>query len=153
MTSSSFILHIITLAHHTPLPIYLNMFSAFLFLLFHLDIVFSHKLYISYTYHNKVMLNKYFLLQSFEEARLAINAVNPLMLVTDESSYARYSKLQQNDVPSLKWHILLDSPSSDFTKWNGMNIIHHCKNYTRNLFFPLNDSCNSLLLLLCSVNC
>ncbi|KAL2997127.1 hypothetical protein AAZX31_09G024200 [Glycine max] len=55
---------------------------------------------------------------SFEEARLAINAVNPLMLVTDESSYARYSKLQQNDVPSLKWHILLDSPSSDFTKWN-----------------------------------
>ncbi|TKY72381.1 2-succinylbenzoate--CoA ligase of chloroplastic/peroxisomal [Spatholobus suberectus] len=55
---------------------------------------------------------------SFEEARLAMAALRPVMLVTDESSYTWYSKLQQNDVPSLKWHILLDSPSSDFTKWN-----------------------------------
>ncbi|KAK7331279.1 hypothetical protein VNO77_25499 [Canavalia gladiata] len=55
---------------------------------------------------------------SFEEARLAMTAVRPVMLVIDKSSYTWYSKLQQNDVPSLKWHILLDSPSSDFTKWN-----------------------------------
>ncbi|XP_020222004.1 2-succinylbenzoate--CoA ligase, chloroplastic/peroxisomal isoform X2 [Cajanus cajan] len=47
-----------------------------------------------------------------------MTAVRPVMLVTDESSYAWYSKLHQNDIPSLKWHILLDSPSSDFTKWN-----------------------------------
>ncbi|KAL5157929.1 2-succinylbenzoate--CoA ligase, chloroplastic/peroxisomal [Glycine soja] len=55
---------------------------------------------------------------SFEEARLAMAAVKPVLLVIDESSYTWYSKLQQNDVPSLKWHILLDSPSSDFSKWN-----------------------------------
>ncbi|RDX95199.1 2-succinylbenzoate--CoA ligase, chloroplastic/peroxisomal, partial [Mucuna pruriens] len=55
---------------------------------------------------------------SFEEARLAMTAVRPVMLVTDDSSNTWYSKLQQHVVPSLKWHILLDSPSSDFTKWN-----------------------------------
>ncbi|CAJ1962960.1 unnamed protein product [Sphenostylis stenocarpa] len=56
---------------------------------------------------------------SFEEARLALAAVKPVLLVTDNSSYTWYStKLQKNDIPSLKWHILLDSPSFDFTEWN-----------------------------------
>ncbi|XP_027339571.1 2-succinylbenzoate--CoA ligase, chloroplastic/peroxisomal isoform X2 [Abrus precatorius] len=55
---------------------------------------------------------------SFEEARLAMEAVRPVMFVTDESCYTWYSKLHQNDIPSLKWHVLLDSPSSDFTMWN-----------------------------------
>ncbi|XP_014518787.1 2-succinylbenzoate--CoA ligase, chloroplastic/peroxisomal isoform X1 [Vigna radiata var. radiata] len=55
---------------------------------------------------------------SFEETRLALAAVKPVLLVTDESSATWYSKLQQNDIPSLKWHILLDSASLDFTKWN-----------------------------------
>ncbi|KAK7303566.1 hypothetical protein RJT34_14475 [Clitoria ternatea] len=55
---------------------------------------------------------------SFEEARFAITAVRPVMLVTDESCYTWYSKLQQYDIPSLKWHVFLDSPSKGFTKGN-----------------------------------
>ncbi|XP_061339709.1 2-succinylbenzoate--CoA ligase, chloroplastic/peroxisomal isoform X4 [Gastrolobium bilobum] len=57
---------------------------------------------------------------SFEEARLAMTAVRPVMLVTDESCYTWCLKLQKNDIPSLRWLILLDSPSLNFTKkWNG----------------------------------
>ncbi|XP_061339707.1 2-succinylbenzoate--CoA ligase, chloroplastic/peroxisomal isoform X2 [Gastrolobium bilobum] len=56
---------------------------------------------------------------SFEEARLAMTAVRPVMLVTDESCYTWCLKLQKNDIPSLRWLILLDSPSLNFTKkWN-----------------------------------
>lgn len=52
-----------------------------------------------------------------------MTAVKPVMLVIDESSYSWYLKLHQNDIPSLRWHVLLDSPSPDFTnKWNGRNI-------------------------------
>ncbi|KAK8468820.1 hypothetical protein PHAVU_006G128100 [Phaseolus vulgaris] len=64
---------------------------------------------------------------SFEEARLALAAVKPVLLVTDDSSYTWYSNLQQNDVPSLKWHVLLDSPSLNFTKWNEMIKRHPVK--------------------------
>ncbi|XP_003594530.3 2-succinylbenzoate--CoA ligase, chloroplastic/peroxisomal [Medicago truncatula] len=69
---------------------------------------------------------------SFEEAKLAMKAVKPVMLVIDESCYSWYFKFQQNDVPFLKWHVLLDSPSSDFTnKWNvltpGILKRHHVK--------------------------
>ncbi|CAK8531127.1 unnamed protein product [Lathyrus sativus] len=56
---------------------------------------------------------------SFEEARFAMAVVKPVMLVIDESCYLWYFKFQQIDIPSLKWRVLLDSPSSDFTKkWN-----------------------------------
>ncbi|WJX23222.1 o-succinylbenzoate--CoA ligase [Trifolium repens] len=58
---------------------------------------------------------------SFDEARLAMKAVKPVMLVIDESCYSWYFKFQQNDIPSLKWHVLLDSPSSDFT--NKSNVL------------------------------
>lgn len=73
-----------------------------------------------------VIWNIFLLLKSFEEAKLAMKAVKPVMLVIDESCYSWYFKFQQNDVPFLKWHVLLDSPSSDFTnKWNGRNIYEY----------------------------
>ncbi|KAK7246147.1 hypothetical protein RIF29_41007 [Crotalaria pallida] len=56
---------------------------------------------------------------SFEEARLAMISVRPVMLVLDESCNTWYLELMKNDIPSLRWHVLLDSPSLDFTKkWN-----------------------------------
>ncbi|KAI5446811.1 hypothetical protein KIW84_014594 [Lathyrus oleraceus] len=56
---------------------------------------------------------------SFEEARFAMAVVKPVMLVIDESCYSWYFKFQQTDIQSLKWRVLLDSPSSDFAKkWN-----------------------------------
>ncbi|XP_004486460.1 2-succinylbenzoate--CoA ligase, chloroplastic/peroxisomal isoform X2 [Cicer arietinum] len=65
---------------------------------------------------------------SFEEARLAMISVRPVMLVIDESCYSWYFKFQQIDIPSLRWHVLLDSPSSDFTnKLNGILKKHHVK--------------------------
>ncbi|KAM7270099.1 hypothetical protein ACFE04_029313 [Oxalis oulophora] len=51
---------------------------------------------------------------SFNEARLAMLSIRPVMLVTDESCSYWSSELQSNDVPSLRWHVSLDSPSSDF---------------------------------------
>lgn len=61
--------------------------------------------------------------QSFEEAKLAINAVRPVMLVTDESCHAWFLNLQKNDIPSLRWHIFLGSPSLEFSrKWNGRKL-------------------------------
>ncbi|XP_015959284.1 2-succinylbenzoate--CoA ligase, chloroplastic/peroxisomal isoform X2 [Arachis duranensis] len=59
---------------------------------------------------------------SFEEAKFAMTVVKPVMLVTDESSQTWYSKLLKTDVPSLRWHALLDSTSSDLAKeWNGLH--------------------------------
>ncbi|XP_062161754.1 2-succinylbenzoate--CoA ligase, chloroplastic/peroxisomal [Alnus glutinosa] len=56
---------------------------------------------------------------SVEEARLAMLVVKPIMLVTDESCQRWYSILQNTDVPSLRWHVSLNFPSSDFMKtWN-----------------------------------
>ncbi|KAI4299709.1 hypothetical protein L6164_033141 [Bauhinia variegata] len=57
---------------------------------------------------------------SFEEAKLAMTAVRPAMLVTDESCYMWYLNLQKNDIPTLRWHVLLGSPSSEFIKWNAL---------------------------------
>lgn len=48
--------------------------------------------------------------------------VKPVMLVIDESCYSRYFKFQQVDILSLKWHVLLDSPSDFTKKWHGRNI-------------------------------
>ncbi|OIV91818.1 hypothetical protein TanjilG_14397 [Lupinus angustifolius] len=56
---------------------------------------------------------------SFEEARLAMISVKPVMLVIDESCYTWYSKLHKNNTLSLRWYVLLDSTSPDFTReWN-----------------------------------
>lgn len=69
-----------------------------------------------------------FNLQSFEEARLAMLVVRPVMLVTDESCHRWYSNFQKDDIPSLRWHVSLNSPSSDFMKmWNGMWSCGHLK--------------------------
>ncbi|KAK6267479.1 hypothetical protein QUC31_011639 [Theobroma cacao] len=51
---------------------------------------------------------------SFEEARMAMVTVTPKMLATDESCYDWHSALQSHAIPSLRWHISLSSPSSDF---------------------------------------
>ncbi|XP_021298461.1 2-succinylbenzoate--CoA ligase, chloroplastic/peroxisomal isoform X2 [Herrania umbratica] len=51
---------------------------------------------------------------SFEEARMAMVTVTPKMLVTDESCYRWHSALQSHAIPSLRWHVSLSSPSSDF---------------------------------------
>ncbi|KAJ1420900.1 AMP-dependent synthetase/ligase [Sesbania bispinosa] len=73
---------------------------------------------------------------SFEEAKLAMTAVRPVMLVIDESCYEWYLKLQQNDIPSLRWHVLLDSPSSDFTKkWNVLTPEMLKKHHVKSLEF------------------
>lgn len=65
----------------------------------------------------------FLLLKSFEDARFAMALVKPVMLVIDESCYSWYFKFRQFDIQSLKWRVLLDSPSSDFAKtWNGRNI-------------------------------
>ncbi|KAK3188692.1 hypothetical protein Dsin_028253 [Dipteronia sinensis] len=56
---------------------------------------------------------------SFKEACLAMSTIRPVMLVTDESCNHWYSELQSNAIPSLKCHVSLGSPSSDFIKtWN-----------------------------------
>ncbi|KAJ7969275.1 2-succinylbenzoate--CoA ligase [Quillaja saponaria] len=54
---------------------------------------------------------------SYEEARLAMAVVRPVILVSDESCYMWYSDLQKNDVPSLRWLVALGSPSSDLARW------------------------------------
>ncbi|CAK7345905.1 unnamed protein product [Dovyalis caffra] len=53
---------------------------------------------------------------SFGEAKSAMLMVRPVMLVTDESCKHWYSELQINAIPSVKWHVFLGSPSSDFIK-------------------------------------
>ncbi|XP_021812410.1 2-succinylbenzoate--CoA ligase, chloroplastic/peroxisomal [Prunus avium] len=53
---------------------------------------------------------------NYEEAVLAMEVVRPVMLVTDESCIPWYSKLQLHHIPSLRWHVSLDSPSSDFLR-------------------------------------
>ncbi|XWS09667.1 hypothetical protein CRYUN_Cryun39dG0008800 [Craigia yunnanensis] len=56
---------------------------------------------------------------SFEEARMAMVTIRPKMLVTDESCYSWHSALQSHTIPSLRWHVSLSSPSSDFlNKYN-----------------------------------
>lgn len=63
-------------------------------------------------------------LQSLEEARVAMEVMKPVMLVTDEISNYWYSKLQIDHVPFLKWHILMNSPSHYSSKRFG-----NIKNY------------------------
>ncbi|XP_030479987.2 2-succinylbenzoate--CoA ligase, chloroplastic/peroxisomal isoform X2 [Cannabis sativa] len=52
---------------------------------------------------------------SFEEALLAVEAVRPVMLVTDESCKLWSSKLQNYDFPFLRWHVSLESSDSELS--------------------------------------
>ncbi|XVE89368.1 hypothetical protein DITRI_Ditri19aG0196200 [Diplodiscus trichospermus] len=45
---------------------------------------------------------------------MAMVAIMPKMLVTDESCDYWHSALQNHAIPSLRWHVSLSSPSSDF---------------------------------------
>lgn len=76
---------------------------------------------------NPTFLLCFYALQNYEEAVLAMEVVRPVMLVTDESCIPWYSKLQLRHIPSLRWHVSLDSPSSDFlrTSSNGMKFLRH----------------------------
>ncbi|KAM3700986.1 hypothetical protein ACJW31_05G139100 [Castanea mollissima] len=63
--------------------------------------------------------------------------VRPVMLVTDESCHCWYSNFQKDDIPSLRWHVSLNSPSSDFMKmWNVLTTEMLKKNSVSSL--PLN---------------
>ncbi|EXB75224.1 2-succinylbenzoate--CoA ligase [Morus notabilis] len=53
---------------------------------------------------------------SFEEALFAVEAVRPVMLVTDESCNTWSSQLQNFHLPFLRWHVSLDSSASDFLR-------------------------------------
>ncbi|XP_038882138.1 2-succinylbenzoate--CoA ligase, chloroplastic/peroxisomal isoform X2 [Benincasa hispida] len=56
---------------------------------------------------------------SFEEAISAIVSVQPVMLVTDESCCQWYSKLQNDHIPSLRWHVLIGSHLPGYEKTRG----------------------------------
>ncbi|XP_059668339.1 2-succinylbenzoate--CoA ligase, chloroplastic/peroxisomal [Cornus florida] len=47
---------------------------------------------------------------SLKEARLAMEVVQPIMLVTDTGCNYWHSEFQTDSVPSLRWHVLMDSP-------------------------------------------
>ena len=50
-------------------------------------------------------------MQSFEEARFAMEMVKPVMLITDSSCGYWYPKLENDHLPSLRWHVFMDSLS------------------------------------------
>ncbi|KAK6932059.1 AMP-binding enzyme, C-terminal domain [Dillenia turbinata] len=50
---------------------------------------------------------------SFLEAKLAIELVSPVLLVTDDSCSSWYLDLQSHSVASIKWHVFMDSPPSN----------------------------------------
>lgn len=49
---------------------------------------------------------------SYEEAKHAVEVVKPVMLVTDESCNYWSSMLQRDTIPSLRWHVFMDMPTS-----------------------------------------
>ncbi|XP_057465881.1 2-succinylbenzoate--CoA ligase, chloroplastic/peroxisomal isoform X3 [Actinidia eriantha] len=53
---------------------------------------------------------------SMEEARHAMEDVRPIMLVTDECSNYWYFKLQEDSIPSLRWHVFMNSPPNYSSK-------------------------------------
>ncbi|TXG48122.1 hypothetical protein EZV62_027416 [Acer yangbiense] len=82
---------------------------------------------------------------SFKEACLAMSTIRPVMLVTDESCNHWYSELQSNAIPSLKCHVSLGSPSSDFIKrWNilmaDMLKVHPLRSSPLNCFWAPEDA-------------
>ncbi|KAI3921574.1 hypothetical protein MKW98_013508 [Papaver atlanticum] len=44
---------------------------------------------------------------NFEEAKSAMEVVNPVMLVVDESCHAWYTQLQHSRTDSIKWHVFI----------------------------------------------
>ncbi|XP_019078283.1 2-succinylbenzoate--CoA ligase, chloroplastic/peroxisomal isoform X1 [Vitis vinifera] len=53
---------------------------------------------------------------SFEEARFAMEMVKPVMLITDSSCSYWYPKLENDHLPSLRWHVFMDSLSEFSSK-------------------------------------
>ncbi|CAG7864252.1 unnamed protein product [Brassica rapa] len=51
---------------------------------------------------------------SLKEAKLAMQLVEPVLLVTDETCVAWCIDVQNIDIPSLKWRVLMESTSTDF---------------------------------------
>ncbi|KAG8385204.1 hypothetical protein BUALT_Bualt03G0017500 [Buddleja alternifolia] len=49
-------------------------------------------------------------MQSLEEAKSAMEVARPVLLVTDSSSGYWHSRFGIDCVPSLRWHVLMDSP-------------------------------------------
>ncbi|KAK2991244.1 hypothetical protein RJ640_018001 [Escallonia rubra] len=47
---------------------------------------------------------------SFEEARLAMEVVRPILLVNDVSYTSWHSKFRADSVPSMRWHVYMNSP-------------------------------------------
>ncbi|KAM1883316.1 hypothetical protein ACFX13_004692 [Malus domestica] len=78
---------------------------------------------------------------SYEEALLAMEVVRPAMLVTDDSCIPWYSKLQLRDIPSLRWHVSVDSPSSDVLRAsNNPLTTESIKKHSVGAALPLNYS-------------
>ncbi|KAM1008139.1 hypothetical protein ACFX2A_004711 [Malus domestica] len=78
---------------------------------------------------------------SYEEALLAMEVVRPAMLVTDGSCIPWYSKLQLRDIPSLRWHVSVDSPSSDVLRAsNNPLTTESIKKHSVGAALPLNYS-------------
>ncbi|GMH26058.1 hypothetical protein Nepgr_027901 [Nepenthes gracilis] len=78
---------------------------------------------------------------SFEESRLSLEVVKPVMLVTDDCC-GWYSELQ-NHIPSLRWHVFIDSSSASsstegglqFTNCNVLTTEILKKSFPKSLFF------------------
>ncbi|XP_022977906.1 2-succinylbenzoate--CoA ligase, chloroplastic/peroxisomal isoform X1 [Cucurbita maxima] len=66
---------------------------------------------------------------SFEEAISAMVAVQPVMLVIDESCCQWYSKLRNNDIPSLRWQVLIGSHLTGYDKTRGALTSEELKKY------------------------
>ncbi|KAJ0237823.1 2-succinylbenzoate--CoA ligase [Hirschfeldia incana] len=51
---------------------------------------------------------------SLKEAKLAMQLVEPVLLVTDKTCVSWCINVQNIDIPSLKWRVLMESTSTDF---------------------------------------
>ncbi|CAN7044648.1 unnamed protein product [Brassica oleracea var. botrytis] len=51
---------------------------------------------------------------SLKEAKMAMQLVEPVLLVTDEACVSWFIGVQNIDVPSLNWRVLMESTSTDF---------------------------------------
>ncbi|KAG7593435.1 AMP-dependent synthetase/ligase [Arabidopsis thaliana x Arabidopsis arenosa] len=51
---------------------------------------------------------------SLKEAKMAMLLVEPVLLVTDETCVSWCIHVQNGDIPSLKWRVLMESTSTDF---------------------------------------
>lgn len=51
--------------------------------------------------------------QSLKEAKMAMLLVEPVLLVTDETCVSWCIHVQNGDIPSLKWRVLMESTSTE----------------------------------------